>query len=86
MAETKGARRQRQVLEAFRDTGIVTGRCRVDGLGTGQGAWCYSHGWSGVVQDCRIVREDRGYGRYDCPNQRIAAWIERRHAVAGSAA
>lgn len=78
---TLGAIRHQRVIERFRETGIVTGRCRVDGPGTGQGAWCHTHGWAGAIQDCRIAREGAGvYGNSDCPHQLIAAWVERQHA------
>ena len=84
---TKGARRVEQVLHAIRETGIVTGQCRVSGPGTGQTAWCNAHGWGGAIQACHLVRSTRDtYSGYDCPNQRIAAWIERRHQYAEAAA
>lgn len=78
---TIGERRLRTVERAFRESGVVTGECKVDGPRTGQAAWCYTHGFSGAIQDCRRLRDDPDYfyRNYDCPNQGIAAWIERRH-------
>lgn len=76
----KGARWLERVLTTFRETGVVTGECQVDGPRTGQAAWCYSHGFFGAIQACRYVRDGATFYRnYDCPYQGIAAWIERRH-------